>query len=63
MFLMEASEGEALNGFVLFILRLYPLTCFKGTKGKSLRVKLFGIGLWLILNFKFTTNKRTSASL
>ena len=48
MFLMAASDGEAFNGFVLIFLRLYPLTCFKGTKGKSLWVKLFGIGLWLI---------------
>ncbi len=58
MFLMVASDGEAFNGFVLFFLRLYPLTCFKGTKGKSLWVKLLGIGLCLIRILKLTTNKR-----
>lgn len=63
MFLMVASDGEAFNGFVLIFLRLYPLTCFKGTKGKSLWVKLFGIGLWLIRIFKLTTNKRLCSYL
>jgi hypothetical protein len=51
MFLMVASLGDAFNGLVLIILRRYPLSGFKGTLIKFLRVKLFGIGLWLIRNY------------